>query len=119
MKENKTEQIVSEINSIVFFKEFTYSKNDFKDLSTKQKHEFADNVVWIDDILFVFQIKDRNSLEDENDEKWFKNKILRKAVQQVKSTHKYLNSYAQIEIVNEKGHKKNIVEAKMQILAVL
>ena len=112
MEENKTEKIVSEINSNVFFREFTYSKNDFKDLDTKQEHEFADNVVWIDDILFVFQIKDRNSLENENDEKWFDSKILRKAVQQIKSTHKYLKSYPHIEIVNEKGHKKNIIEAK-------
>lgn len=112
MENNKTEKIVSEINSNVFFREFTYSKNDFKDLDTKQKHEFADNVVWIDDTLFVFQIKDRNSSESENDDKWFNNKILRTAVKQIKNTHKYLKSYPQIEITNEKGHKKNIVEAK-------
>jgi hypothetical protein len=87
-------------------------KNDFKDLNTKQEHEFADNVVWIDDILFVFQIKDRNSSENENDEKWFDSKILRKAIQQIKATHKYLKSYPHIEIINEKGHKKNIIEAK-------
>src|SRR5690606_38009050 len=29
-----------------------------------------------------------------------------------KNTNKYLNSFNQIEIINEKGHKKNIVEAK-------
>ena len=53
MKTN-SENIISIINSNVFFKEFTFSKNDFKELDTKQNLEFADNVVWLDDIFFFF-----------------------------------------------------------------
>ena len=52
MENNKTENVVSQINSNIFFKEFTFSKNDFKHLDEKQKLEFADNVVWLDDIFF-------------------------------------------------------------------
>ena len=53
MKTN-SENIISIINSNVFFKEFTFSKNDFKELDTKQNLEFADNVVWLNDIFFFF-----------------------------------------------------------------
>ncbi|WP_147296433.1 hypothetical protein [Lutibacter oceani] len=111
---NKSEKIISQINSNVFFKEFTFSKNDFTDLDTKQELEFSDNVVWIDDIFFIFEIKDRNSEDLENDSKWFNNKVLKKAVSQIKSTHKYLEKYPNIPITNEKGHTKNITEAKFE-----
>lgn len=43
--DNKTENIISKINSNIFFKEFTFSKNDFKSLDLSQQFEFADNVV--------------------------------------------------------------------------
>ena len=51
-----SESIISQINSNVFFKEFTFSKNDFKELNTNQKLEFADNVVWLDTLFFIYQI---------------------------------------------------------------
>lgn len=108
---NKSENIVSQINSNVFFKEFTFAKNDFTDLNSKQKLEFSDNVIWLDDIFFIYEIKERNSKENSDDSSWFKNKILNKAVKQIKATHNYLEKYPDIPIVNEKGHKKNISEA--------
>ena len=107
----ESENLISIINSNVFFKEFTFSKNDFKELNTKQNLEFADNVVWLDEIFFIFQIKEReNSLGD--DKKWFDNKVLNKGVKQIKSTLKYLENYPEIFIENEKGHKLNISDVK-------
>ena len=111
---NKSESIVSQINSNVFFKEFTFAKNDFTDLDSKQKLEFSDNVIWLDDIFFIFEIKERDAGENSNDSNWFKNKILNKAVKQIKSTHEYLEKYPNIPIINEKGHKKNISEANFR-----
>ena len=111
MQKTKSENNISNINSNVFFKEFTFSKNDFKDLDTNQKLEFADNVVWLDDILFIIQIKDKEG-ENGNEKKWFENKILKKAVLQIKSTLNYLESYNEISIQNEKGHFLNIVNAQ-------
>ena len=110
---NNSENIVSQINSNVFFKEFTFSKNDFTDLDSKQKLEFSDNVVWLDDIFFIFEIKERDSNENIDDSKWFENKVLKKAVKQIKNTHKYLEKYPKITITNEKGHKRNISEANL------
>lgn len=113
MKTN-SENIISIINSNVFFKEFTFSKNDFKELDTKQNLEFADNVVWLDDIFFIFQIKERNN-EIGDDKKWFDNKIINKGVKQIKSTLKYLENYPEILIENEKGHKLNISNVRKNI----
>lgn len=109
-KKTNTEKIVTEINSNVFFKEFTFSENDFRENITNQKLEFADNVIWIDEILFVFQIKDRENI-NQDDVKWFNNKILKKAVSQIKDTLKYISDYPEVIIENEKGHKLDIIKA--------
>lgn len=109
--QTKSEQIISLINSNVFFREFTFSKNNFKALNSKQQLEFADNVVWLEDIFIIFQIKEQGA-EVSDARKWFQNKILNKAVKQIKSTSIYLKNYSEIFIENEKGHKLNISEAK-------
>lgn len=106
-----SEDIISQINKNIFFKEFTFSKTDFKSLDTKQQLEFADNVVWLDDIFFVYQIKQKEANSD-NYESWFKNKILGKAVKQIKSTLNFIDTHPEIIIQNEKGHKLNIAEAQ-------
>ncbi|MCW3108233.1 MAG: hypothetical protein JWQ09_2739 [Segetibacter sp.] len=106
-----SEKIVAQINSNVFFKEFTFSKNDFKELDTKQRLEFADNVVWLDKLFFIYQIKEQGS-DTAIDKKWFDNKVLKKAVKQIKSTLRYIDNYPEIIIENEKGHNLNITEAK-------
>lgn len=107
-----SESIISQINSNVFFKEFTFSKNDFKELNTNQKLEFAENVVWLDSLFFIFQIKEREPNSEISDIKWFENKILKKAVKQIKSTLTYISIYPEIFIENEKGHKLDITKAK-------
>ncbi len=100
------------INKNVFFREFTFSNNNFKNSNSNDELEFADSVVWLDDILFIIQIKERGASDKGNLEKWFNNKVLNKGVKQVKTTHKYLSSFSDITIQNEKGHKKNIIEAR-------
>lgn len=109
-----SEKIVSQINSNVFFKEFTFSKNDFKELDSNQKLEFADNVVLLDDLLFLYQVKeqDKNSSNIKN---WFENKVLKKAVRQIKSSLEYISKYPEILIENEKGHKLNITNYLIQL----
>lgn len=111
MQQTKSENIIAQINKGVFFKEFTFSKTDFKALDSNQELEFADNVVWLDDLFFIFQIKEREK-NSYDDEKWFKNKILKIAVRQIKSTLKYIQDYPEINIENEKGHKLDITIAR-------
>jgi hypothetical protein len=108
----ESESYISYLNSVFFFKEFTFGKNKFKVENTKEELELADNVVWLDKILFITQIKERNSTEEQNLDNWFKNKVINKAVKQIKNTITYLNTYSEINIENEKGHTLNIQEAR-------
>ncbi len=85
MKQTESENLISTVNTNVFFREFTFSKNDFKDIDSKQELEFADNVVWLEDIFLIFQIKEKG-IDTSDNNKWFQNKILNKAVKQIKST---------------------------------
>lgn len=109
---DNTEDYISSINSNFFFKEFTFSKNKFKTPDGKDELELADNFVWLDEYLFIIQIKDRNKTEGSSDIKWFQNKILKTAVKQIKNSIDYLNQYEDIEIINEKGHRFNVSEAR-------
>ncbi len=114
MKENKTEDVISYINSKVFFKEFTFSKNDFIGNGTKLQYEFADNVVWLDDIFFIIQIKDRNVSKTKDDNLWFDNKVIKKGSKQIRDSIKFLEENQNIVIENEKGHKRNIKDANLE-----
>ena len=108
----KTEENITKVNNHYFFEEFTFKKNKFIGHSKGEELEFADNVVWIDNFFLIFQIKERNIKDSKGFENWFKSKILRKAVQQIKKTIEYLNKYETIPIENEKGFTFDIAEAK-------
>ena len=108
---SKTEKIVSFINTNVFFKEFTFSRNEFFTPDGKSELQLADNVIWLDNIFFIYQIKDRNVDADGSEIKWFESKVQKKAVKQIKGTLNYFNEYKNITIVNERGHSINISEA--------
>lgn len=110
MSSTKSEEHITSINSGFFFREFTFRKNNFKDLDSKNLLEFADNVVWLDDYCFVYQIKEK--MEGGNIEKWFENKVLGVAVKQIKNTLNYLEKNQEIAIENEAGHKFDIKEVK-------
>ena len=110
----KTEKDIIELHNNHFFKEFTFGKNKFIGHSKGQELEFADNVVWIDEFFLIFQIKDRNTQKENNSQNWFKSKILRRAVKQIKKTISYLNEFDEILIENERGVLHDIAKAKSQ-----
>ena len=107
----KTEKIVAFINTNVFFKEFSFSRNEFTTPDAKSQLQLADNVIWLDNILFIYQIKDRNVEADGDEVKWFVNKVQKKAVKQIKGTLEYFTEYKNITVTNERGHSINISEA--------
>ena len=85
-----------------FFKEFTFDKNEF--YPEDGKKELADNIVSLDELLFVYQIKERNSKTAQGKaDNWFQNKVLKKAKDQIKDTIKYLLKYDQIPIENRRN----------------
>lgn len=75
------EDYVAQINENFFFKEFSFSRNKFSPLP-KSKLEFADHVIWLDDLLITFQLKERNISGTHtrgSETNWFNNKVLKAA----------------------------------------
>jgi hypothetical protein len=104
----ESERVVTSISSNVFFAEFTFDKNQFK--SKDGELELADNVLWLDDLLFVIQVKERNPSEvktaaEEN--KWFE-KVTKKAKKQIGDSITFLKSYDGIKIKNLRNHEIEI-----------
>lgn len=89
------EDAVGHLNSDYFFREFTFSSNTFKP-NPNAELELADKVVWLDDLLILFQVKERNappSSTPEKERNWFEDEILRKATRQIRDTMSYLKNF--------------------------
>jgi hypothetical protein len=94
------------LNEWHFFREFTYSKTTFRP-APSQKVELADAIIWIGDLLVVYQLKEREAQSDttvEAEKRWFERKVLRQATGQVRDTLAYLHAAGVIEIRNHRGH---------------
>lgn len=119
----KSELMVAEINTNIFYKEFTFDKNEFC-INKGQTKELADNIVLLDDLFFIIQIKERNvndiktSMEED---KRFANIVIWKGKKQIKDSIRFFNEYASIPITNRRQHtinvsKHNIKNAKKIII---
>lgn len=108
----QSENIVAKISSNVFYKEFTFDKNDFSPENGKK--ELADTVLWLGDLLFIIQVKERNPSEIKSEieeNKWFNNTVLKKAKNQISDSIEYLNKYTEIKIKNIRNHSIDISKA--------
>lgn len=103
------EQYVAHLNSLAFWKEFTFAQNTFAPRPGAEL-ELADNLVWLEDHAFVLQLKERkNETADPNIERaWFANKVLKKAVRQVRDSLSFLEQHQEIRVTNERGHSFDI-----------
>lgn len=104
MLSNKSEEEITLINQNVFFKEFTFDKNDFM-IDNQSKVELADNILWLDDLLIIIQIKEKNLKGSSSVDTWLRNKVLNKAKNQIKKTHEYLFANSSIPIMNRRNQK--------------
>ena len=110
--QTESENLVTKISSNVFYKEFTFHKNDF--ITPDGQKELADNVMWIDDLLFIIQVKERNirDVKTELEEnKWFDNTVLKKAKNQVKDSLNFFSLYTEIKVKNVRNHTVDISKA--------
>lgn len=100
------EKAVSSLNELFFFKEFTFSRNIFR-TQENNEIEFADNVVWLQDLLILYQVKERkisSSIADpEEEKKWFNRKVLKKGTRQIRDSLNYLNQEDKIPLKNHRG----------------
>jgi hypothetical protein len=101
---------MSKLNEFYFFKEFTYSSTLFK-RNDGQEIEVADNVLIIDDLYIVYQLKERvepkNTTVDK-EIKWFEKKIIKNACKQIKDSLRYIGDYDEVKLENNRGHKINV-----------
>ncbi len=112
------EDDINNLNEFFFFKEFTYSKNKFK-RADGQEVEVADSIVYLDDVSFVFQVKERDiqtNSSSENEEKWFKNKVIKLATRQIRDTVSYINNYQGVTLANNRGHSTDVSTASLASL---
>ena len=115
MLSNLSEKEITQINQNVFFKEFTFDKNDFI-IDGHNKVELADNVLWLDDLMIVIQIKEKDLKGNSSVDDWLKNKVFKKAKDQVKNTLKYLYEHKTISIAN--GHNENHILDIRKIVSI-
>jgi len=100
------EDKLAALNEWHFFKEFTYSKNTFCPQPSQQV-ELADAIIWIGDLLVIYQVKEREQQSKttaEDERRWFEKKVLGRATRQVRDTLAYLRNAGTIEVKNHRSH---------------
>lgn len=110
----RSENIVTKISSNVFYKEFTFDKNDF--YPDDGQKELADNVLWLDNLLFVIQVKERNPKEiksEKEENKWFENTVLKTAKNQIKNSVDFFSKYSEIKVKNVRNREIEISKASL------
>jgi len=109
------ENDIAKLNEHFFFQEFTFSKNQFSPIPGSEV-ELADNLIWLDEMTIVFQLKERNVSGDstvEAERKWFEKKVLGVATRQIRDTLTYLNSSHQIDVENHRGHRFLLISSNV------
>jgi len=108
------ETALEQLNEAFFFREFTFSSNTFRPAPGSEL-ELADAVVLLDDLLIVYQVKQRHAppnTKAETERKWFSESVLKKATRQIRDTLSYLEKYSEIELRKNRGHVFNIARAR-------
>jgi hypothetical protein len=109
------ENAVGKLNAAYFFREFTFSTNKFKP-NPASELQLADAVVWLDDLMILTQIKERNAPPDttpDREKKWFADEVVKKATRQMRDTLSYLKTYPTIKVRNNRRHLFNIASAEV------
>jgi hypothetical protein len=76
--------------------------------SPDDESELADRIVLLDDIGFIFQLREREqkvASKPGDLEKWVANNVVKKAVKQVQNTRDLLRRYKGLSLVNHFGHR--------------
>jgi hypothetical protein len=108
------EEYTSQINENIFLREFSFARNEFSP-AQESELQFSDQVIWLDELLITFQLKERElsgKHTRQTEEKWFQKKIIGKATKQIRDTLDYLARYDEINITNGRGHVFNVSAAR-------
>lgn len=108
------EDFTAKLNATHFWKEFTFSQTKFSP-HARSEVELADGLVKVGPLAFVFQLKQREdeTSDPEQERKWFRRKVLGKAVSQIKDLLQYLRENEHIELTNDQGHTFKVVGSEL------
>lgn len=116
MSASKTfENALGKLNSDFFFREFTFSSNTFSP-TPAQELELADKIVWLDDLMMVYQVKERvleTETTAEKERQWFESVVMDRGTRQIRHTISYLKQYTQIELRNDRGDPFDFATARV------
>jgi len=76
--------------------------------SPEDESELADRIVLLDNIGFIFQLKERDqkvASKPGDLEKWVANNVVKKAAKQIQNTRDLLRRYKGLSLVNHFGHR--------------
>lgn len=94
---------VSSLHSNLFLREFSFARTCFTPPGYTEV-ELADHLVRVGDLLFLYQLKERDAGATGAVEVWIRNKVVKKATRQIRSTIGLLRSGDPVRLPNERGH---------------
>ena len=94
---------LANLNANVFLREFSFARTCFTPPGGTEL-ELADHVVRVGNLLLLYQLKERDAAATGSLEVWIKNKVVRKATRQIRSTVALLSSGSAVTVANERGH---------------
>ena len=108
------EDFVAHQNENVFMRAFAFSTDQLP-VASSGRLDLADRFVLLDQIGFVFQLKEREHkavLKAGEVEKWITNQVVRKGAKEIQNTVELLRSYAGLSLVNDYGHRVAVAPRK-------
>ena len=103
----KFEADIANLNEHFFFEEFTYSTNTFRP-NPSTELELADSIIWLDDLLVLFQLKERGKIANtspDREARWFDRKVIGAGTKQIRDSVSYLDVHRSILLRNRRGHE--------------
>ncbi len=102
------EEFIGKRNSLTFWKEFTFDQ--LKLPVPSGEAELADNIVWFGSTAFIIQMKERTveTSDPVVEQKWFKSKVMKAAVKQIKDSLRLLNERGSISVANIRNQRRDI-----------
>lgn len=99
------EEYIAHLNSLAFWREFTFAQNKFSPQPGRE-FELADNLVWFGARAYILQLKQREDPTDDSavERTWFQKKVLGKATSQIRDSLRFLGENPEIRIANQRGH---------------
>jgi hypothetical protein len=101
------QEFTAQQHANVFLKAFSFPTTQLP-RSPDDEAELADRVVLMDDIGFIYHLKEREqkvATKPGDLEKWVANNVVKKGAKQVQNTRDLLASYAGLSLVNHFGHR--------------